>query len=143
MEHILPKSPNPFIKNDADATPAVLGHINYLIDYLIPYKVYSALISQSSTDAPTVIVLQNTLGDITFEYYDVGKYLVISDGLFILNKTWMTITQNFDQGIPLDMIYTITGGSLNQLIIQSGNPSTETPQDGLLDYTPIEIRVYK
>ena len=52
------------------------------------YKVYTALLSQSGTNAPVATVLENTLGDIvTFTYKDVGTYNIISNGLFTEGKT--------------------------------------------------------
>jgi len=39
------------------------------------YKVYTALLSQTGTDAPTAIVLENTLDiDVSWVYNDVGNY---------------------------------------------------------------------
>ena len=39
------------------------------------YLVYTALISQSGTDAPTATVLENTLGGtVVWTYNDVGNY---------------------------------------------------------------------
>lgn len=41
----------------------------------LPYKVYSALLKQSATDAPTATVLQNTLGtDIIWSRFQAGWY---------------------------------------------------------------------
>jgi hypothetical protein len=40
--------------------------------------------------APVVKVLENTIGDLWFEYEDVGIYSVKSNELFIENKTWYT-----------------------------------------------------
>jgi hypothetical protein len=52
-----------------------------------PYKVYSALLNQNGTNAPTATVLENTLGDITFAYLADGTYSCNSNGLFTTNKT--------------------------------------------------------
>ena len=46
------------------------------------YKVYTALINQVSTDPPTAIVLENTIGPIWWSYISTGKYQINSDRLF-------------------------------------------------------------
>ena len=44
--------------------------LNPIIEDPRPYKVYTALLSQSGTNAPTAIVLENTLGvDVSFTYF--------------------------------------------------------------------------
>jgi len=65
--------------------------IQGIIDLAIPYKVYTAIITQSFTSAPVATVLQNTLGgNLTWTYDSIGSYQVSSDGLFTLNKTTLT-----------------------------------------------------
>lgn len=56
--------------------------------------IYTALISQSSTDAPTATVLQNTLGVVpTFNYAATGQYsLTITGSLFVQAKTFIMVT---------------------------------------------------
>jgi hypothetical protein len=43
------------------------------------------------TGAPTVIVLENTIGNIWFEYRSVGEYRIYSNNLFIEDKTAVDI----------------------------------------------------
>lgn len=50
-------------------------------------KVYTALLTQSETDAPIEIETSNTIGVITTRYDAVGYYALVSNGLFTLNKT--------------------------------------------------------
>ena len=96
------------------------------------YKVYSALISQSGTDAPTAIVLENTLGTITFTYNNIGKYNILSTGLFIADKTWTIPTVDNLTPLPISIFRANTNNLY--LNVESGN-------DGLYN-TSIEIRVY-
>jgi hypothetical protein len=100
--------------------------------YTPPYKVYSALVSQSGTNAPTAIVLENTIGAITFGYSSIGFYTIISDNLFIEDKTWTT--PGYNDVTLLDI--SIFRANTNTLWLQvgSGNDS--------LFKTSIEIRVY-
>lgn len=52
-------------------------------------KRYKALLSQSGSNAPTAIVLENTLGEVpTFVYSDIGEYRLTTVGnIFETNKT--------------------------------------------------------
>jgi hypothetical protein len=51
------------------------GIINQSGSPVKPYKVYSALLTQSGTDAPVATILENTLGyDITWGYIGIGVY---------------------------------------------------------------------
>lgn len=53
-----------------------------------PYKVYTALLSQSGTNAPNEDhLLENTLGTITFQYISDGNYRINSTALFDSDKT--------------------------------------------------------
>ena len=51
------------------------------------YKVYTALLTQSGTDAPVATVLENTLGDIVWTRDTTGQYLGTLTGAFISGKT--------------------------------------------------------
>ena len=63
--------------------------------YEPPYKVYTALLSQSGTDAPVATVLENTLGgDIVWTRTDIGKYKGVIEGGFDANKTYYSCSNN-------------------------------------------------
>ena len=96
------------------------------------YKVYTALVTQIGTNAPTVIVLENTLGAVTFTYNNNGQYNILSSGLFTVNKTWCNPGYNDVTPLPIS-IFTTNANNL-YLNVASGNDS--------LYNTPIEIRVY-
>jgi hypothetical protein len=55
----------------------------------LPYKVYTALLTQTGTDAPVAIILENTLGiTASWTYVNTGYYrLVIVPPVFDLDKT--------------------------------------------------------
>lgn len=64
-----------------------------------PYLVYTALLSQNGTDAPTAIVLENTTGlNITWLYSQVGQYDIDTSVIFDTNKTTFTLTLNYGVG---------------------------------------------
>lgn len=99
-----------------------------------PYKVYTALLTQSGTSAPVATVLENTLGGtIVWSRLGTGSYAANHSGI-LLDKTisfaQTTITGfiNIQPGSGLINLYT--------------NDPTNTPVDGRLTKTSIEIRVY-
>jgi hypothetical protein len=63
---------------------------------VLPYKVYTALVTQSGTDAPVATVLENTLGVITLQRNELGDYSILSDNLFLDGKTFMPQSFSFD-----------------------------------------------
>lgn len=101
------------------------------------YKVYTALINQEGTDAPTAEVLENTLGsDITWSYSATGTYYgAVTSEIFTADNTYSTITANFD-GRTIVGVFDGT-----QIKLQSLNRSYVNINDALyLD--SLEIRVY-
>jgi hypothetical protein len=58
-----------------------------MFDLKPKYKVYTALLTQTGTDAPVATVLENTIGNITWEYFGTGIYNCKSICNFIGNKT--------------------------------------------------------
>jgi hypothetical protein len=113
-----------------------------------PYKVYTALLTQTGTTAPVATVLENTLGfDVVWYYGDPatgipgdGFYLFQNSStgtLFDKNKTWIntpadhtannneTPGQYWDSQTPVNFIGIIA-----------------PDLDGTLNQYPIEIRVY-
>lgn len=57
------------------------------IDGTRPYKVYAALLTQVGTDDPTAVILENSIGAITWTRLGVGEYSASSAALF--NNTKM------------------------------------------------------
>lgn len=104
------------------------------------YLVYTALLTQSGTDAPVATVLENTLGGtVVWTYYAPGVYLGTLSGAFTADKTWFTNPY-------ADSFCGQGGGQGNQVFITRDSDSqfsvtTSDTQEGLGSY-PIEIRVY-
>jgi hypothetical protein len=101
-----------------------------------PYKVYTALLTQSVVDPPVADVLENTLGIISFTYESVGLYKITSNQLFIQNKTVYFITP-INNGEP--QFLGINYQNSSNLFLFCSSPSG---QIDTLYKTPIEIRVY-
>ncbi len=107
----------------------------------VPYKVYTALLTQTGTNAPTAIVLENTIGTtISYSYTSSGTYNFIATGNpFTLNKTAVFISGQL-LGLGFGTVTTAFVTTSNQGII-----GTQQSSGGVNDYlinTPIEIRVY-
>lgn len=106
--------------------------------YIQPYKVYTALLTQSGTDAPVATVLENTLGDISFSYDTVGSYHITSDSLFIEDKTAVTIGNSYS-----DISTSAKLVNNNTININTGKIDTNVLlQNDNLYNNLIEIRVY-
>ncbi len=114
------------------------------VDKQKPYKSYVALLTQTSTNAPTATVLENHFGiGATFSYNVAGNYRLHMAGQFTSSKT-VIFVGSADQGV--------VGGDFAQfianridtdkidLITIDVNGAGTT--DGLLNDTSIEIRVY-
>jgi hypothetical protein len=106
----------------------------------LPYKVYTALLSQSGSNAPVATVLQNTLGGtVVWSRIGFGGYNGTLSGAFTTNKTTVSISNGWQNGI-----YYIRAGvaSINVIAVSTFQNTSNT--DGLLDNstTSIEIRVY-
>jgi hypothetical protein len=103
-----------------------------------PYKVYTALLTQTGTDAPTAIVLENTLGFVpNWQYINIGTY-TINNALFTNNKTTVNVFLNVN-GNSYSFPSTVTTANVT---IHSVFLSDFTYLDGVLNNTAIEIRVY-
>lgn len=99
-------------------------------------KRYKALISQTGTSAPTVTILENTLGTVTYSYASVGSYTANSSGLFTSGKTFLMMNPAYGNG----NVNAVKYNSSNVLDIKSNNGLT--PTDGLLSNESILIEVY-
>lgn len=108
------------------------------LDDIRGYKVYTALLTQTGTDAPVATVLENTLGEITFEYIDLGIYKATSVGLFTLNKS-----TSLPIGIPDSIGFGFAQISdENDIFIVTNDFATAISTNDILNSSFIEIRVY-
>jgi hypothetical protein len=106
---------------------ATLGQVNSFR----PYKVYTALLSQSGTNAPVATVLENTLGGVpTYQRNTQGAYQLTLSNAFINLKTVLFIT---DSSASQLRIYRSSASVINI--------EMSTGDNTLLNNT-IEIRVY-
>lgn len=101
-------------------------------------KIYVALMTQTGINAPTVTILQNTLGAIpVWTYNGPGDYAVTLAGAFPNTKTVVFVGQVNN---PDDLVVADDDGTGNGVEVQT--ISLGAPSDGVLNHTSIEIRVY-
>lgn len=99
------------------------------------YDVYTAILTQSGTSAPTATVLENTLGGTVVWTYDAeGSYIGTLTGAFTADKTAI-FTGGFDG------FYFSYRGTDNTIILNTYD-ETLTLANDYLNKNPIEIRVY-
>jgi hypothetical protein len=93
-----------------------------------------------NTGAPVATVLENTIGNIWFGFGNDGSYALFSDGLFILDKTYVYIGDS-NSGVNNGVLSGINKINSNQIQISTVLFDTSGVNDELT-LTPIEIRVY-
>lgn len=104
------------------------------------YKVYTALLSQSGISAPTLVVLQNTLGDtITPLYNSVGNYTLQLDALnlFTSTKTFILLNSSYNTNAYLGIVR----GDDSQLLVNATFNGSNS--NNVILNASIEIRVYE
>jgi hypothetical protein len=110
---------------------------------ILGYKTYSALLTQSIDSAPTAIVLQNELNDdISFSRDEKGVYsLTTTENTFITDKTFVLVgTANSTTAPSIDIKILVSLESQTQIKLTT--VSASSTEDGCLNNTAIEIRVY-
>ena len=109
-------------------------------DILPTYKKYIALITQSSTSAPTVIELENTIGPIIWTRTAVGVYFGTLAGAFTLDKTYVMLSN-----VETNSIVTAERRDNNSIQINTTNLHSPTAahHDTHLLKNTLEIRVYE
>lgn len=114
-----------------------------------PHKVYTALLTQSGTDAPVTTVLENTLGGtVVWTRSGVGEYIGTLVGAFPLNKCSIG---NGD-GVSGVIIYTDVINQYILMLTRISSNSIKLTQfdsyfmaatvDGIASAVPVEIKVY-
>lgn len=89
--------------------------------------------------APTVIVLENTIGNIWFVYESGGVYQCQSDNLFIENKTTIDMDAYGQDGNPTSLLSNQTLFPVNKFYIYTYKSFN---LDDMLYKNRLEIRVY-
>lgn len=109
-----------------------------LLGYTPTYKTYTALLTQSSTNAPTPTVIINTTGHtITWSYSGVGIYIGTFSGTINQNKLWFSATPSAKSPVHISVTYE----SENTISVNVYN-TAGSATNNLLSKTPIEIKIF-
>ena len=126
------------IKNETESGANTAQRVGQMLEDIINYsggnyKVDTATLTQTGTDVPTAEVLQNTLGyEISWLYDSVGYYYSNVSSFNLNSLVFIQNNTGIDNGYT-NITATISG---NYVVIY-------TNTDGILNKTPIEIRVYE
>jgi len=93
--------------------------------------------------APRANVLENTLGNIVFQYSNVGNYIAYSpDDLFTASKTTVTSETFYD--VNLEQVISMYPSQIiaDSVTIESRIITTGVNTDDVLNATLLEIKVY-
>ncbi len=102
------------------------------------YQVYTALLTQTGTDAPTTTILgDNTIGNIVWTRASTGVYRGTLTGAF---QSGTTLVFRGDLSANLNRDISCLRETNDRIAIYTF--LTDSATDGLLAATPIEIRVY-
>ena len=95
-----------------------------------------------NTGAPVVTVLENTIGNIWFEFYANGQYKINSNGLLFFNSRqfYYGLLKSLDSvnGYIIESDEVAYNDDFIQIITQDGNRAAVNG----MEKVPIEIRVY-
>jgi hypothetical protein len=104
-----------------------------------PYRVYTALITQVDANDPTVVIMENTIGNIVWTRTNNGIYTGYLPGEFLAAKTFLSTSGDFSIN-PNNQARQFFRNNDDYISILTQINGIVT--DGLLLDTPIEVRIY-
>lgn len=112
-----------------------------------PYKVYTALLTQSGSNAPTATILENNIGSIVWSRSTNGTYVATLAGAFTVGKTNVITNGAYVGGFTVIGTNQFNANAIYFFSqVQTANTSTGaiiySNTDSVLDKVFIEIRVY-
>lgn len=121
---------NKILNEDGIITPRING-------IATPLGGYVALLSQVGTDAPTAIVLSDTIGGITWTRTAQGLYLGTPVTPFDVTNTFVILGN-----VEHDHLATASVNSDGNIYVTTFDTSNHQDNDDVLRYSPIEVRIY-
>ena len=108
-----------------------------------PYKVYTALLSQTGTNAPVATVLENTLGGtVIWSRVSTGTYVGTLAGGFAVNKTICFHQRSSDLTSSSAFDYSMSSAQVSTNTVDLKSTLAGGLADGLIIRSSVEIRVY-
>jgi len=128
-----------------------VSQLRQYVDTNSAYRKYVALLTQASADAPTAVVLENTLGNIVWTRDSAGWYYGTLAGAFTVSKTTVLVAKQYfardTGGVYITKEVIADRNDANSVFVGTdqydGVSSGNVPTDGVLSSTTIEIRVYQ
>lgn len=137
-------------ESESRLTVAQMDNNFHFIESRLAPLTYIGLASQVDDQAPTFIELQNTIGDITWEYSATGSYIgtvgTTFSYIFVPNNDTIFVTPLGVSSSVFLYIYQITKlseSTLSLLTAPFEGPGNGMSFDNILQNTPIEIKFYK
>jgi len=121
---------NKILNEDGIITPQING-IN------APTGGYIALLSQAGTDAPTAIVLSDTIGGVTWTRIAQGEYIGTAPNPLNVLNTFVIIGN-----VEHDHLATAEIKTDGTIYVRTTNTQNHQHQDGNLRYSSLEVRIY-
>lgn len=112
--------------------------VDQVKDYVRPYKVYVAVMSQSGTSAPSATVLENTIGSIAWTRTASGTYQGRLTSAFTSGKVFLCCQVNAISQTGVVDIIRVDADNINLL----STDMSYSAKDDIITDTSIEIRVY-
>jgi hypothetical protein len=110
------------------------------------YKIYSAIMNQSGVAAPVPVILQNTIGNIVWQYVGIGLYSGVLVGAFPANKclAFVGSTGDFTGSDPDYYTAQLLVDSPNAIQLNAilNGGGVNQSQDDAISAVSIEVRVY-
>lgn len=107
-------------------------------DNLVPYKVYTVLLTQKKNNPPTAIVLENNIGNIVWTKDSEGVYRGTLKGAFPDANKFFTL--NHKNMVDAQTFIGVKWENVDSFSVRT--TKNGLPEDNILDSNPIEIRVY-
>lgn len=131
---------NIFFLKDQKESNSDFGWYNYIKSVFTDVRPYtfSAIVTQTSTTAPVVTVLENTFGvDVVATRTGTGDYTFTATGKFTAGKTFVQVgCLNVAGG---STTHSLTGDAVRLFTFNGSNAAA----DALLTSTSLKIEVYK
>ena len=106
-----------------------------------PYKVYRALLTQTGSEDPTAVILENTLGEsVIWKRSTTGGYTAEKTSGFDTTKTFYNTNGFATINVQL---FSFVNTVNNKWVINIRDIISDLPMDDQLSNTPIEILVYE
>ena len=108
------------------------------------YKVYTALVLQTGTNAPTATVLENTTGaTIAWTRNSTGRFIATASAtLFTIGKTLVSLSSGSTSGTDGKFLKAGGAGTTTVQTIYNHDTNTNASVDGIAAGSMVEFRIY-